>query len=73
MAKLILDVPDVSCAHCKATIEGTLGKEPGINVVRVDLAAKKVFLDFDPNKITLEGVSTILDDEGYPVAGHAGG
>ncbi|HVC35006.1 MAG TPA: heavy-metal-associated domain-containing protein [Chloroflexota bacterium] len=69
MAQTILNVPDISCEHCQRAIEGALSQEPGVNAVRVDVAAKTVSLDYDPSKISLETVGTILDDEGYAVAG----
>lgn len=73
MAKVILDVPDISCGHCKASIESALGKAAGISGVQVDIATKRVFLDYDPAKISLENVSTILDDEGYAIASQTQG
>lgn len=68
MAKTILNVPDISCEHCQRAIEGALGNEPGVNAVRVDVAAKTVHLDYDPTRISLKKVDQILDDEGYAVA-----
>jgi copper chaperone CopZ len=69
MAKVILDVPDISCEHCQRAIEGALGKEAGVASVHVDVPTRKVFLDYDPSKLTLDQVSAVLDDEGYVVAG----
>lgn len=68
MAKTLLNVPDISCEHCQHAIEGALRDERGINVVRVDISAKTVFLDYDPSTVSIETVSRILDDEGYAVA-----
>jgi copper chaperone len=69
MAKVVLDVPDISCEHCQRAIEGALGKEVGGASVYVDVPTRKVFLDYDPTKLTLDQVSAVLDDEGYAVAG----
>ena len=69
MAKVILDVPDISCEHCQRAIEGALRKETGVASVRVDVPTKKVYLDYDPTRLTLDQVSAVLDDEGYVVAG----
>lgn len=71
MAKVILNVPDISCEHCQHAIEGALNKEPGVVSAKVDVPDKKVYLDFDPAKISLDQVKTILDDEGYAVAGQS--
>ena len=69
MAKVILDVPDISCEHCQRAIEGALQKEQGVASVRVDVPTKKVFLDYDPARLSLDQVSAVLDDEGYAIAG----
>ncbi|HLZ08688.1 MAG TPA: heavy-metal-associated domain-containing protein [Chloroflexota bacterium] len=69
MAKIILDVPDISCEHCQHAIEGALKNEAGVTAVRVDVSTRKVFLDYDPSAISLDQVGAILDDEGYAIAG----
>ena len=71
MAKIILDVPDISCEHCQRAIEGALTGEPGVTSAKVDVPTKKVYLDYNPSQISLDQVKTILDDEGYAVAGQA--
>ncbi len=69
MAKVVLDVPDISCEHCQRAIEGALRKERGVASVTVDVPTKKVYLEYDPARISLATVSAILDDEGYAIAG----
>ncbi|MBX6770644.1 MAG: heavy-metal-associated domain-containing protein [Chloroflexi bacterium] len=68
MAKIVLDVPDVSCEHCERTITRALQSLEGVTSVRVDIPTKKVYLDYDPGRIALERISAVLDEEGYPVA-----
>ncbi len=67
MSKVILDVPDISCEHCERAITRALRGERGVASVRVDIPAKKVYLEYDPAELTLENVRSVLDDEGYPV------
>jgi copper chaperone len=67
MAKVILDVPDISCEHCERAITKALQGEPGVASVKVDIPTKKVYLEYDPSELTLDKVRLILDDEGYPV------
>ena len=69
MAKIILDVPDISCEHCQRAIEGALNHEPGVTSAKVDVPSKKVYLDYNPGQISLDQVKAVLDDEGYAVAG----
>ena len=37
-----LSVPDMSCNHCKATVEAALGAVPDAGAVTVDLTSRKV-------------------------------
>ena len=69
MSNIILEVPDVSCAHCEKTILNALGQQPGVQSVQVDIPAKVVYLGYDPATLPLTQVQAILDEEGYPVVG----
>ncbi len=69
MSNIILEVPDVSCAHCEKTILSALEQQPGVQSVQVDIAGKIVYLGYDPATLPLTQVQAILDEEGYPVAG----
>lgn len=68
MAKAVLRVPDISCAHCEKTITEALSGQSGVRKVQVDIEGKLVHLDYDEGQIDLERAGTILDDEGYAVA-----
>jgi copper chaperone len=74
MSNIVLEVPDISCAHCAHTITSALQGRPGVESVQVDIPAKEVLLSYDENALSLDQVGAILDEEGYPVAGsHAAG
>jgi copper chaperone len=74
MSNIVLEVPDISCAHCARTITTALQGQPGVESVQVDIPAKLVHLSYDENALSLDQVGAILDEEGYPVAGtHAAG
>jgi copper chaperone len=68
MAQAILTVPDISCEHCEKTITETLLPQAGVQSVRVDIPAKQVHLDFDPNVLPLSRVEELLAEEEYPVS-----
>jgi copper chaperone len=68
MSKLTLEVPDISCAHCEKTIVNALQPQQGVKSVAVNIPAKTVALDLDEQKMPLDQVRAILDEEGYPVA-----
>jgi copper chaperone len=73
MAKLVLDVPDISCEHCEKTILNALEPQAGVKAVQVSIPAKTVTLDLDEGTLPVAQVREILDEEGYPVAGvHTG-
>jgi len=58
-----LSVPDMSCNHCKATVEATLGAVPDAGTVTVDLATRKVEVA-GPAPAT--ALIAALDTAGYP-------
>jgi copper chaperone CopZ len=67
MSKVVLDVPEISCAHCAQAITKALEPQAGVQRVRVDVPARKVHLEFDERTISLETVKEILAAEEYPV------
>jgi copper chaperone len=73
MSQVILNVPDISCAHCEKTVLNTLQGQPGVNNVQVDIPSKKVYLDYDENALDLDTVGSLLDEEGYPVESSTAG
>ena len=69
MRNVVLQVPDISCSHCERTILETLEDRPGVKAIKVDIPSKTVNLTYDDSALSLQQISTLLDDEGYPVAG----
>lgn len=57
-------VPEISCDHCKSTIEAALTPLDGVHDVHVDVDAKTVTVDGGDSELI---VST-LEDVGYDVA-----
>jgi copper chaperone CopZ len=68
MKTILLDVPEISCAHCEHTVTQVLQPLPGVQEVRVDLPAKQVQLRYEEGTLDLEQAYHLLDEEGYPVA-----
>jgi copper chaperone len=58
-----LSVPEMSCGHCKATVESALGAVPQVGTVTVDLTAHKV--EVSGPAPTAELLKA-LDQAGYP-------
>jgi copper chaperone len=66
VSQATLNVPDISCEHCEATITRALGSQPGVRSVRVDIPAKQVHLEYDPAQLSLERVKAVLEEEDFP-------
>ena len=59
-------VPEISCNHCKETIEGILNSEENINSASVDIEKKEVSISSD-TKVSIGDLGALLDDHGYTV------
>jgi copper ion binding protein len=59
--------PDISCDHCKMTIEKAVGDLQGVQSVAVAVEPKQVTVNYDPDAISWEQIAATLDEEGYPV------
>jgi copper chaperone len=66
---VVLNVPSVSCNHCKMAIEGAVSALAGVDTVAVDVDAKSVTVDFDADDVSLDVVEAAVQEEGYEVAG----
>ena len=68
--QITLLAPDISCAHCVATVQETL-QEIGVDQASADVESKQVSITFNPNRVTLDKIEAALDDAGYPVQRNA--
>lgn len=58
-----LSVPDMSCNHCKATVEAALAAVPEAGAVTVDLTTRKVQV---AGPAPAAALLLALDTAGYP-------
>ncbi|MBC8480575.1 MAG: heavy-metal-associated domain-containing protein [Candidatus Actinomarina sp.] len=58
-------VPEISCGHCKETIEKALDVD-GVSNVMVDIDTKAVSLSIS-DSIEMTTVASLLDEQGYTV------
>ncbi len=65
--RVTLTAPDISCGHCVATIQKTVGGLTGVASVQANEQTKQVKIEFDPSRVSLAQIEATLDDEGYPV------
>ena len=59
-------VPEISCGHCKDTIESTLNNVDSIESVSVDIEKKSVEV-ISSSDLDMMNVSELLDEQGYTV------
>jgi copper chaperone len=67
MSTTTLNVPEISCGHCKSAIEGAVSPLDGVDRVEVTIEAKTVELDYDGNDRTLASIVRAIEDVGYEV------
>ena len=59
-------VPDMSCQHCKSTLEGALAGLAGVEMVEVDLKALDVTVTGAASDAEIR---TAIEEAGYEVTG----
>jgi copper chaperone len=73
MKQVILNVPDISCEHCERAITGALTPVEGVRMVKVDIPAKQVRVDYDESAVDVARMKDVLQEEEYPVESVIGG
>jgi len=68
MIQKTLDVEGMSCAHCKAAVEGELRALPGIEKADADVAKGTVEVRYDESKVGTEDLEKAIEEAGYTVA-----
>lgn len=64
-----LSVPDISCDHCKTSIEGATTELSGVAESAVDIPAKTVTVRFETAEVGLAEIVSAIEDQGYEVEG----
>ena len=62
----VLKVPDMSCGHCKATVEKALLTVEGVERATVDLEAKTVSVDH-ADSVSEDTLRSAVTQAGYSV------
>lgn len=68
MTQVTLNVPDISCNHCKMSIEGAVNALSGIESAVVDIEGRSVDVSFDDNAQSLDAIVAAIEEQGYEVA-----
>ena len=68
MTEKTFNVPDMSCGHCKAAVEGGLNELPGVKKADADVAKGTVEVSYDESTVTTEDLKVAIEEAGYTVA-----
>ena len=61
------DVPDMSCGHCKAAVEGELNKLSGVEYSNADFEKGVVEVRYEEDRVTIGELEGAIEDAGYAV------
>jgi copper chaperone len=68
MTNISFKVPDMSCAHCKAAVEGELNKLSGVESSNADVDTGTVEMRYDEGRLTTGQLEATIEEAGYTVA-----
>ncbi len=68
MTQITLSVPDISCGHCKSSIEGAVAPLEGVSTAIVAIDDRNVAIEYDGSQTTMEAIVNAIDEQGYEVA-----
>jgi len=68
MTEKTFNVPDMSCGHCKAAVEGELNKLSGVEYSKADVEKGTVEVSYDDGKVTIEDLKRAIEGAGYTLA-----
>ena len=63
--KAVYPVVGMQCAACAARIEKVLGKQQGVQLCNVNLAAGNISLAYNPDEITIERLAEVVANMGF--------
>ena len=67
MTDTTFKVPEMSCGHCKAAIEGELNALPGVEYSNANLEEGTVKVSYDEGRVNEEQLKGAIVDAGYAV------
>ena len=60
-------VPDMSCGHCRAAVEGELNKLSGVEHSNADFEKGIVEVRYDDGRVTTDELRGAIEEAGYTV------
>ena len=68
MTEKTFNVPDMSCGHCKAAVEGELNRISGVKYSKADVEKGTVEVFFDEGKVSTADLKGAIEGAGYSLA-----
>jgi copper chaperone len=68
MTEKTFNVPDMSCGHCKAAVEGELNRLSGVERANADIEKGTVEVTYDESRVSLVQLKGAIEEAGYTVA-----
>jgi copper chaperone len=68
MTDITFRVPDMSCAHCKAAVEGELSKLSGVERANADVEKGTVEVTYYKGTVSTDDLKGAIEEAGYTVA-----
>jgi copper chaperone len=67
VAEIIIQVENMSCNHCKMSIEKALRALDGVAAAEVNLAGKSVKVNYNPAMVDVTDIKKTITAAGYEV------
>jgi len=61
-------VPEMSCGHCKAAVEGELNKLSGVQRASADVEKGTVEVSYEEGTVSTQSLKDAIEEAGYTVA-----
>ena len=67
MTDATFKVPEMSCGHCKAAVEGELNKLKGVERSNADITERIVEVSYNEDRVTSGELKGAIEEAGYSV------
>jgi copper chaperone len=67
LTEATFNVPEMSCGHCKATVEGKLNKLSRVERSNADFEKGIVEVSYDEDRVTTGKLEDAIEEAGYSV------
>lgn len=62
-----IKISGMACAGCSGAVEKALSRLDGVSSSKVDLAKKTAYVNYNPEKISIDGLKKAVEAAGYRV------